>query len=44
MLVMLGGRERDEGEYRSLLDGAGFRLARTIPTHSGASIVEAVPT
>lgn len=43
MLVMLGGQERTESEYRSLLAAAGFQLTRVISTHSGASIVEAVP-
>ncbi len=44
MLVLLTGRERTEVEYRDLLDAVGFRLTRVIPTESGASIVEAVPT
>lgn len=43
MLVLLGGQERTESEYRSLLAAAGFELTRVIPTQSGASIVEAVP-
>ena len=41
MLVILGGRERTEGEYADLLAGAGFRLARVIPTRSPFSILEA---
>lgn len=41
MLAMLGGRERTEAEYRGLLDGAGFRLERVIPTHSPFSVIEA---
>jgi ubiquinone/menaquinone biosynthesis C-methylase UbiE len=41
MLVMLGGRERTEEEYRSLLQGAGFRLDRVIPTHSPFFVIEA---
>jgi hypothetical protein len=44
MLVMLGGRERTESEFRSLLSAAGFTLTRTIPTESPVSIVEAVPS
>ena len=28
MLVMTGGRERTEGEWRALLDGAGLRPER----------------
>jgi hypothetical protein len=43
MLVMLGGRERTEAEYRNLLDRANFRLVKVVPTESPASIVEAVP-
>jgi hypothetical protein len=41
MLVMLGGRERTEAEYRRLLQSTGFRLERVIPTHSPFSVVEA---
>ena len=43
MLVVVGGRERSEAEYGKLLDKAGFRLTRVIPTRSAMSIVEAVP-
>jgi hypothetical protein len=43
MLVLLTGRERTEGEYRTLLGGAGFELARVIPSASGASIIEGLP-
>jgi hypothetical protein len=42
MLVQLGGQERTEAEYRSLLGKAGFHLAKVVPTDSAASIVEAV--
>jgi hypothetical protein len=42
MLVLLGGRERTEAEYRALLDAAGLRLTRVRPTASDFSIVEAV--
>jgi SAM-dependent methyltransferase len=41
MLVMQGGRERTEEEYRHLLRGASFRLERVIPTHSPFSLIEA---
>jgi SAM-dependent methyltransferase len=41
MLVMLGGRERTEEEYRCLLQEAGFRLEQVIPTHSPFSVIEA---
>jgi hypothetical protein len=43
MLVVLGGKERTEAEYRILLADAGFRLTRIIPTQRGRSIIEAVP-
>jgi hypothetical protein len=42
MLVLLGGQERTEAEYASLLSMAGFRLTQVVPTNSAASIVEAV--
>jgi hypothetical protein len=42
MLAITGGRERTPAEYATLLDAAGFRLARAIPTPSPFSIVEAV--
>ena len=43
MLLMTDGQERTEAEYASLLDKAGFRLTRVVPTKSAASVVEAVP-
>ena len=42
MLAILGGRERTEKEYRTLLDASGFRLERVTPTHSPFSVIEAV--
>jgi hypothetical protein len=42
MLVSPGGIERTESEFRQLLDSAGFRLNRIVPTRSPVSIVEAV--
>ncbi len=44
MLVMLGGRERTEEEYRRVLQEAGFQLERVIPTHSPFSVIEAIRT
>lgn len=41
MLVLLSGRERTEAEYRRLLQEAGFRLERVIPTHSPFSVIGA---
>jgi SAM-dependent methyltransferase len=42
MLVVTGGRQRTEAEYRTLLVPAGFRLTNVIPTESGESIIEGV--
>lgn len=41
MLVGPGGRERTEEEYGKLLDKAGLRLTRVVPTQSAVSVVEA---
>jgi hypothetical protein len=43
MMVLLGGRERTEAEYRRLLAVHGFRLTRVVPTAGGISVVEGVP-
>ena len=43
MLVMTGGRERTEAEYRKLLRTAGFELTRVVPTPSPSSVIEGVP-
>jgi hypothetical protein len=43
MLVIPGGQERSEEEYRALLDKAGLRLSRVVPTASPVSVIEAVP-
>ena len=43
MLTAPGGQERTESEYRTLLDKAGFKLTRVVPTESPVSIVEAMP-
>lgn len=42
MMVLTGGRERTEAEFRSLLHEAGFSLERIIPA-GGASILESRP-
>jgi len=42
MLVITGGRQRTEAEYRTLLESAGLRLTNVIPTESGESVIEAV--
>lgn len=43
MLVMLGGRERTEADFRVLLREAGFALIRVISTIGPHSIVESKP-
>jgi O-methyltransferase domain len=42
MLVLTGGRERTPDEFRHLLSGSGWWLARVIPRPSPYSIVEAM--
>jgi SAM-dependent methyltransferase len=41
MLAVTGGLERTETQYASLLDAAGLRLERIIPTRAPISILEA---
>jgi hypothetical protein len=43
MLLMVGGRQRTLSEHEQLLNKAGFRLERVIPTMSDVSVLEAVP-
>ncbi|HJU48253.1 MAG TPA: methyltransferase, partial [Gaiellaceae bacterium] len=42
MLVLLGGRERAEDEWRAVLEAGGFRLER-VTTREAASVLEAAP-
>jgi hypothetical protein len=42
MLAVPGGQERTEPEYRALLENAGFRLKRVVPTQSAVSVVDAI--
>ena len=42
MMVMTGGMERREQEYRDLLEQTGFQLDRTVATNADVSIIEAV--
>jgi len=42
MLLIPGGRERTEQEYRLLFEKAGFELTRIVPTRTEMSIVEGV--
>ena len=43
MLVIPGGMERTEGEYRELLRSAGYALRHIVPTRSEVSVIEGVP-
>jgi SAM-dependent methyltransferase len=43
MLVVVGGLERTEAEYRRLLEKTGFALVRVIATNSPLSLIEARP-
>ena len=40
MLLIPGGQERTEVEYRKLFDKAGFELTRIVPTSTEVSILE----
>jgi hypothetical protein len=40
MLLIPGGKERTEDEYRTLFERAGFELSRIVPTATEVSIVE----
>jgi hypothetical protein len=41
MLMIPGGRERTESEFRTLFDRAGFNLTCIVPTQSPLSVIEA---
>ena len=43
MLVMSGGQERTEQQYRKLFESAGLRLGAVHPAAVGLSILEAEP-
>ena len=43
MLSVPGGEERTPSGYSALLDKAGFRMTKLVPTQSLVGIVEAVP-
>ena|SRR5436189_1753958 len=42
MLIMTGGRERTESEFRQLYEDSGFKLTRVVPTESPFSVIEGV--
>jgi orsellinic acid C2-O-methyltransferase len=43
MLVVAGGRQRSEQEFRALYDAAGLELTRIVPTLARVSLIEGVP-
>ena len=43
MLLMPGGRERTEQEWKALLTASGYRLTRILPTPGPQSVIEGVP-
>jgi len=43
MLVMTGGVERTERQFKELFAKANFKLTRVVPTESPLSVIEAVP-
>ena len=40
MLVVAGGRQRSEAEFRDLYRASGFRLTRIVPTAAGFGVIE----
>ena len=40
-MMLIGGKERTEGEYRALFEAAGLRFGRVLPTPSPLHIIEA---
>jgi SAM-dependent methyltransferase len=44
IMLNIGGRERTEREYRSLLAASGLELTRILPTDTPFSVIEARPT
>lgn len=43
MLVITGGKERTQEEYRHLLEVSGFKLTQVIPTKAGINVLEGSP-
>lgn len=43
MLLMTGGQERTEAQFRSLLASADFEVQQIIPTKTQRRVIEAVP-
>jgi len=43
MMVIPGGMERTEEQFKSLFERSGFRLNRIVPTGTEVSVIEALP-
>jgi hypothetical protein len=43
MLLLPGGVERNEAEFRRLYQESGFRLTRIVPTEGDLSVIEGQP-
>ena len=43
MMVMLGGRERTESEFRTLLEAADLEMTGISATHTEFKVIEAIP-
>ncbi len=43
MLIMPGGLERTEDEFRRLYESAGFRLTRVVPSYGDICVIEGLP-
>ena len=45
MMLLIGGRERTEAQWRSLFEASGFTLSRVVPLSSftGAGVIEGIP-
>jgi SAM-dependent methyltransferase len=43
MLVVAGGRQRSEAEFRALYAAAGFELTRIVPTPARVAVIEGTP-
>jgi hypothetical protein len=41
IMLVAGGQERTEAQFRALLAAAGFEMTRTVPTKSPVSVIEA---
>lgn len=42
MMLIPGGKERTEDEYRDPYDTAGFDLVRIVPTSTEVSVIEGI--